>query len=171
MRERDGPNFVRGNAGPISKRTYVERSTYWVDWGVFGGRNVDAGARNGSSWTLCTLAEIFAKVRVAGSNPVFRSKHKHNTGTLSRVPVLFPRGGLPMDCPCSAHGLRIERKQRSSEDSETGTRGRPVQTAGSMRQRSSGSVHRRHLQRCLIRGRQRRNRVGRQRRCRILARW
>ena len=57
-----------------NKRAYVDRSTNWVDWGVFGGRNVDGGARNRRSWTPWTVILTFAKVRVAGSNPVFRSK-------------------------------------------------------------------------------------------------
>ena len=38
----------------------------------------------------------FAKVRVAGSNPVFRSKYNRRSGTLSRVPVAFPVGCLPI---------------------------------------------------------------------------
>ena len=38
-----------------SKRAYVERSTNWVEWGVSGGQNVDAGLRNRRSWTWWTV--------------------------------------------------------------------------------------------------------------------
>ena len=44
-----------------------------------------------------------AKVRVAGSNPVFRSKQKRRSGTPSRVPVLFPGGGFAHHFGVSCH--------------------------------------------------------------------
>ena len=57
-----------------SKRAYVDHSTNCLDWGVFGGQNVDADVRNRRSWTVWTPSiTSFAKVRVAGSNPVFHS--------------------------------------------------------------------------------------------------
>ncbi len=37
------------------KRAYVDRSTNWVDWGVFVGQNVDGGTRNRSWWTGWTV--------------------------------------------------------------------------------------------------------------------
>ena len=71
---------ARGNVAPFlapvlsdSKSAYVDHSTNCLDWGVFGGQNVDADVRNRRSWTVWTLSITFAKVRVAGSNPVFRS--------------------------------------------------------------------------------------------------
>ena len=42
-----------------SKYAYVDHSTNWVDWGVFGGQNVDAGARNRSWWTGWTVVLTF----------------------------------------------------------------------------------------------------------------
>ena len=46
-----------------------------------------------------------AKVRVAGSNPVFRSKHNRRSRTLSRVPVLFPATVGPTVCPVNTCAL------------------------------------------------------------------
>jgi hypothetical protein len=68
-----------------SKYAYVDRSTNWVDWGVFGGQNVDSATRNRSWWTGWTVVLTFAKVRVAGSNPVFRSKVNRRSGALAMV--------------------------------------------------------------------------------------
>ena len=45
----------------------------------------------------------FAKVRVAGSNPVFRSRSIRSSGTLSRVPVLFSRGWFAHHFGVSCH--------------------------------------------------------------------
>ena len=44
-----------------------------------------------------------AKVRVAGSNPVFRSKHNRRSGTLSRVPVVFLRPCFALHFDVSCH--------------------------------------------------------------------
>ena len=44
-----------------------------------------------------------AKVRVAGSNPVFRSKYKRRSGTLSRVPDCFSQHLLPIILPMACH--------------------------------------------------------------------
>ena len=41
----------------------------------------------------------FAKVRVAGSNPVFRSRYNRRSGTLSRVSDCFPGDGRPYNLP------------------------------------------------------------------------
>ncbi len=49
------PTSFEATQAPISKRAYVDRSTNYVDWGVFGGQNVDAGARNRRSWTGWTV--------------------------------------------------------------------------------------------------------------------
>jgi hypothetical protein len=72
----------------IHKYAYVDHSTKWVA----GAYLVD------KSWTGDTYSQLvdwldgrpnLAKVRVAGSNPVFRSKWKRRSGTLSRVPDCF----------------------------------------------------------------------------------
>jgi hypothetical protein len=44
-----------------------------------------------------------AKVRVAGSNPVFRSKETPRSGTLSRVPGCFSKPCLPIILPMACH--------------------------------------------------------------------
>ena len=52
-----------------------------------------------------------AKVRVAGSNPVFRSKHNRRSGTLSRVPDCFP--GHPRSTISLYHP--VAKRPRSAE--------------------------------------------------------
>ena len=81
-------------------------------------------------------------MRVAGSNPVFRSKQNRRSGTLSRVPDCVDRGwfahAVPIVCPCRAHGCS-QVMVRSADAEIMGRSKRPPTPSGPMRQRTSGS--------------------------------
>ncbi len=81
---------------------------------------MDTGARNRRWWTGWTVILTFAKVRVAGSNPVFRSKH---------VPWSEARNG-PLTSPDS-----VKRKREASQ----GTRSTSEQSISVSRLGFAGS--------------------------------
>jgi hypothetical protein len=93
-----------------------------------------------------------AKVRVAGSNPVFRSKYNRRSGTLLRVPDCFLGGVLSIILPITCHfratlkSVEGKRRDAGAPNVRNGTAATPVSVAASRWFSQSTSWRRDHSQ-------------------------
>ena len=87
----------------------VDRHTNWTDQTDFPDGFVDYGVLRSSRRTARTVSLTFAKVRVASSNLVIRSK-KYQLSGPTRAADLHFRLAVPMRRPLRAHGLRAENR-------------------------------------------------------------
>ena len=83
----------------------VDRYTEWADWTGWADEQADRRPRQGTGTDSAENSlHVFAKVRVAGSNPVVRSKKSCSTCLYERQ----VRGVLPT-CPRNCQGARLVR--------------------------------------------------------------